>query len=734
MARILFLLSLAALVFACFACADDDDDDNDDASDDDNDNNDDDDDDDTDDDLDDDLDDDTVDPTPNMTVAYLDGGDLGFNQYWFAVAPDGAAHLASLHSAAMVLSSKAADEEEWTRQTHDLFVQHPAIAVDADGHTHLVYLLADGQHLVYATDRSGQWQATKIGSTAEFIMPLLVAADGAGRGHVAYLDAAGDDNPTVKYVVIDGETVTKQSVAKCIGFPMSLSMAVTPDGTAHLTFYDPEERLIYADNADGEWAFSTVASQYDAGGTSLAVDENGVVHIVYQDVLDLTWATRNGSLWEKRSLELNGTYFGAYQPRLAAGPDGRFVLLYIEYWEDPKEATKGWCTLKMYHNLDSDWTVEEVDPISEQIIIIPPAFDEDGNVHFVEYDGQTIIYRTNRGGSWQSETVEEKGEVLGAIAKTHADGTPELVYIKQYELWSADETDGQWTFTQFLSDADDTPDLAIAADDTLHLAYHDYACNKLLYAKNPGGIWRSETVIEPFWPFIGEIPSLALDSQSRPHIVMARGGSGANDGLFYHRKVGNQWLTEKVREGGSNWNNTLLLDAQDNAYIVFIDSKATDIMLADNRSGAWTFTTFDDAYSLDRSSNALWDGDALLVAYFGITEMPSMAVKLARYENNAWETQTVDTDFIFEDGLAFARDSQGYLYLLYVAASDGSLRLLHNRSGSWKAQTIALSLEEPQIHSTLIVNEQAKTVRAAFVADEALWSVTFNLDEESNGR
>jgi len=716
MARILFLLSLAALVFACFACTGDDDDDNDD-----------DDDDDDDDDNDDDDDDEENQLVVDYQLVYLDGGGVRSDQYSFAASAAGAPFVAAVHGSALVFSSHATNETLWRHTTFPQRAQSPALAVDRAGGLHFAYLNESGTSLLVGGGQEGAWTTTPVANSSRFTPPLLIGVDDAGTVQVAFIDQGDQDHPVLRHATIDGGSVALETVTECFAYEDHPSMVVTPDGAAHLSFRDADKNLVYATDAGGDWSVEIVQEAGGLGQSSLAVDEDDVVHVVYEYAGDLTWASRAGLAWEKRNLELNGAYYQACQPRLGAGPDGRFALLYKEYWQDERGA-KEQCYFMMYHNLDGAWEAEKKGTSYFELNFVRPVFDDEGYLHYAQPTGLAIDYCTNRDDNWMRQTAVRSSKVTGAAMQPHADGSPAIVYTKDKTLWLAEQDDAAWTFAEILDEAVDTPSLAVDADDFLHLAFHHQSREALHYATDRTGEWVRETVVEPRFPHAQDNPSLALDAQGDPHIVMDRSGSLINDGFFYHHRENNEWLTEKIFSGSGFGNDNLLLDDADNLYISFISSQDDRVALADNRSGDWLYTPLDTAYNTKRALRMLWNDEELCLAFQTYVGKFTVQLKLIRYQNDEWEVQTLATGVPPNYGLAFTRDSQGHLYLLFIGGPDNNLRLMTDRDGAWSTHRFDLPLEVFIYHAAYL-DEATDTLRLALLGDEALWCLTIPLGE-----
>ena len=161
-----------------------------------------------------------------------------------------------------------------------------AIAVDAQGVTHLVYYDAPLNTMKYATrDIKGQWSNTQIIDNS---LPfqgyyLSMALDTLGQPHVAYFDGTNGD---LKYASYTGTVWTTQSVDIKNSTGAYPSLVFDRNGYALITYYRKTTGDLRAARrgTDGSFTLTTIASTGDIGRfTAAAVSANGQVGVAFED-------------------------------------------------------------------------------------------------------------------------------------------------------------------------------------------------------------------------------------------------------------------------------------------------------------------------------------------------------------------------------------------------------------------------------------------------------------------
>ncbi len=157
------------------------------------------------------------------------------------------------------------------------------IALDSQGKVHMSYLEADSHDLMYLSDASGAWAATRLdeysGSGLLAAFETSIALDPAGKAHIAYFHDA--DQMDLEYATnVSGEWQTGVLDSEGdVGYECDIS--VDSRGFAHVVYWNTtEERLImYANNRSGSWQTGPLASGA-VSPTAIALDTQDNAHVV----------------------------------------------------------------------------------------------------------------------------------------------------------------------------------------------------------------------------------------------------------------------------------------------------------------------------------------------------------------------------------------------------------------------------------------------------------------------
>jgi hypothetical protein len=113
---------------------------------------------------------------------------------------------------------------------------------------------------------------------------------------------------------------------------LGVSVATDAEGTPHLAWIGGAGGVSHAHPSNGGWEETQVASPGSAiedGRTSIAVDEEGIHHIVWEGTEGIGYADNEEGDFQQRELEAEG----GTRPAVATGPEG---TVYVG-WFDPED-------------------------------------------------------------------------------------------------------------------------------------------------------------------------------------------------------------------------------------------------------------------------------------------------------------------------------------------------------------------------------------------------------------
>jgi len=278
----------------------------------------------------------------------------------------------------------------------------------------------------------------------------------------------------------------------------------------------------------GAWATVRVLTRVGGptGGTAVAVDRRGGVHVVYGDSRSggMVYARRTGPAWQIESVDALGSVVG------------------------------------------------ETPAIS---------LDARGSVHVVYAGPEGIRHGARTGGSWAVEAVDSAGRGTPALA-VDPGGAVHVAYVADDGLRHATNRDGAWAID--LVDAlGGSPSLAVDQTGTLHLSYAGTVRDQEVarYAAGTAGAWRVETTSQTR----SGPSSIVLDRTGHPRIAFAPRYI-TDRGVVYLARGAGGWSDSRVPTTDSVYSASLRLDAQDEPRILF--SYLGDIVHAVRTADAWT--------------------------------------------------------------------------------------------------------------------------------------------------
>jgi len=204
------------------------------------------------------------------------------------------------------------DGTEWTVEYigsgPDIWVYNgTSLAIDSQDRPHITYYHDASQELTHAVKTAGVWSFDVIDSVGDVGRLSSLAIDANDNLRVAYLELLPNRDGVVKYAEHDGTSWLYQNVDTLIGVSLVqstqglISLALDPEGVSHILYTDSEV-LTYA-TIDGGASDKEVVVDYRAfpgkigSRTSLVFDASGRPHIAYwlqpTDSTDLiVYATR----------------------------------------------------------------------------------------------------------------------------------------------------------------------------------------------------------------------------------------------------------------------------------------------------------------------------------------------------------------------------------------------------------------------------------------------------------
>lgn len=312
---------------------------------------------------------------------------------------------------------------------------YTSLAVDLSGRTHIGYRDLSAGVLRYATKAGAGWHSVVVDSAAGPAANTVLASDRFGNPHLLYISYVDPwQSAALRYARLTGNTWVIQTVVPDIGSGDRIgfrrpALQVDGDGAPHVAYYDGvSESILYSRWDGSQWLTEPVAGPgYFGECVSLALDVQGSPSVLYQenDRGDLILASWDGQSWQQSVVD-SGFYGGGCNG-LVLDQTGTAHVCYAV-------AAGATVDLRYAQGSDSNWQVTTVQvgaPATGDFCAV--ALDSRNTPHISFYDAarRDLLHAWRADGLWQVETVVASGDV-GAYSS-----------------------------------------LALAADDTIYISYHD---------------------------------------------------------------------------------------------------------------------------------------------------------------------------------------------------------------------------------------------------------------------
>jgi hypothetical protein len=320
-----------------------------------------------------------------------------------------------------------------------------SIAVDSSDNVHVSYYDSTNGDLKYATNESGTFLTQVIDSAGVVGRASSIAVDSADNVHIAYYD---NTNRDLKYATNKSGTFVAEvidsngSVGGAFDEYSFLSLAVDSNDYVHISYFlysygGSNGDLKYATNKSGSFVTTTVdATDFVGEESSLAIDSNDKVHIVYSDYTNnaMKYANDTVGSWSVSTL-INFNNRG-YNAMVAVDPLDKLHISYSEYYVE----------VEPFYNITSFY----------------------------------FKYRTNRSGSWSGFTIDTYG-MSGRIA-IDSGGYVHILYYKSAggdcSIMYATDKSGSWTMEELIKPVCGVvPSFSLDTDSTdkIHMVYYSYS-------------------------------------------------------------------------------------------------------------------------------------------------------------------------------------------------------------------------------------------------------------------
>ncbi|MGD8506827.1 MAG: hypothetical protein PVF15_09230 [Candidatus Bathyarchaeota archaeon] len=329
------------------------------------------------------------------------------------------------------------------------------------------------------------------------------------------------------------------------------------------------------------WRFAFTRFSYYIGSpallgrTSIALDSKDLPHISYQygDYHSLRHIYHNGMYWVRELVD----NVDSRESAIAVDSKDYSHITYVEYQTTPSPR------VKYAHFNGGSWKTEVVANYTENIGIFPGstiALDSQDNPHITYLNGSGLQYAFFDGLSWTKETVDSDCPYAGSenarpFIALDSENHPHIAYSGLTEttrsLKYAGFDGSSWNI-QTIDRGGAGPSLVLDPSGDPHISYNNGTALK--YAYFDGALWNIE-VVEMVSSGV-YVTSLAIDSESRPHIVWgakyAYYGDDSWEITTINEDEGYEYLNDpnSYRRSHGHWGSCLSIGSDDKLRVSYV--------------------------------------------------------------------------------------------------------------------------------------------------------------------
>ncbi len=646
-----------------------------------------------------------------VTIERADAGWAGFSGASVAADADGVVYVAAVKGPTLYLYRY--DGNEITAEAVVNDAQRPHLAIDQADHAHIAYETISLNSLVYATNASGAWEFQTVGYSLDFWSEsIAIAVDSAGYAHLVwgYYFTYYATNRSGSWVV-----------EELLISATSVDIAVDANDQVHIS--GGYLHLVYATKVDDEWQYETIetgyigegksGSTYVGWGNSLALDDEGRVHISYRyywyysgySSIYLRHAVQDEEGWT-----IENVRYGQFSnSSIAMDSAGTIWIAYVEGSLDG---------LGVANNADESWSTEEV---SGQYLIDGsyPELIAYGDGLVASYPAEDfMLYFWNETSGWEGIVLDESREGGGGSSLIlDAAGEPVISSLEQQGngLVVTTHNGGEWETTEVSAPTGlgEKSVLALDGNGAAHVASGEW------YYTNASGSWSGEK------PNAGDFvngSALALDGADQPYVVLA------GDGLWLASPGENQgdWVSTEIDESSCDY-PSIAIDESGAIHLAYLVWGDYVMRYATNASGDWEITTPDGDDCV--GTNTAIAVDDLGHAYIAYHDYGNLGLKFATNASGSWQTALLSSDDLDSNYASIVLDDQNRVHIAYfhVGYVDRELRYVTNRSGVWHNYEVFMmrGMDNDEYLGTSLKIDDADRVHISFTCDMSLGYATF---------
>jgi hypothetical protein len=215
-------------------------------------------------------------------------------------------------------------------------------------------------------------------------------------------------------------------------------------------------------------------------------------------------------------------------------------------------------------------------------------------------DGSTLYHAVREDGDWVTEAVEPTADAIAIPSILASSSGIHIAYRSFEPEVSYHLFEGERWASSTVYDAEHTgaPELAIDQNGQVRMAFWDSATEemRILDPLAPEDGVSTPTMLAP------RAPALAYDANNNPRLVFADGDTQ----LTYLRRDDDRWLSDVFGSARLGADPRMVLDAQDQPHVVYVQRNSTEVTYARREAGQWRHMLVGSTVDGEQLSSERW--------------------------------------------------------------------------------------------------------------------------------
>ncbi len=524
-----------------------------------------------------------------------------------------------------------------------------------------------------------------------------------------------------------------------------ISLAIDVSGSPHISYSDPDKRILKYAYYNTDWIVETLDSSIDVGRYScIQLENNQYPHIAYYDDINgaLKYIYSNGAGWKRETIDIADKkmaglyisfkidkenkrhicYYDATDDNLkyayyngetwkietvdSAGITGLYANLSLDKYNKPCICYYGNGNLKYaYKNDENNWSVETVDPIFSSGMYKTSMFIDEANNKYIFYfvqelDPRQIRYaKLTADGRWEINIIKQ----LNIYPQFPGDIDFDIVTDINNEFWFIYSYAGirfmgpkinEWSYQKIQDGYIDKYSFSLDSQGNPHIVYsfNNQDTTRIKYSYYETNIWKNKeikksAVKNTTFKNISFYPVLQADGQDKLYLAYSENSSDSNK-IGFLQKNSDGWNDQVLEENTDRFGRIkFILDKNNIPYIGYYNYDKNLKISYLPTSQIWGSSIFDISKKFDDYSLFSFDFDnqnTLNLSYtYRININDSPDLYYCYLKDNIWGTPVEIDKEISSYLLNIKTGNDDKKNLIYKKFSKDEVRYAINEENNW---------------------------------------------------